>query len=342
MQNSNWQTMMIEYAKIWKSINNESTGSHLQPQIARKIPTKGLFDVFLATDVRKNIRLLYIRLDESTELAIENFPTFRGLEISSVTLSLGEFSNSIFLRFSQSIPKTDNIFELIISDLCDNIVQLRNKSKLFECLTKTLSEWKLFFERQANRILSISCQKGLFGELSFLKDYLFCKYSYDQSLHYWTAYERTNHDFEIMDRAVEIKTTSGKQHKRFSVSSERQLDDTGLTHLYLVLYSLNLHSNMHAKSLPTLIQEISARLQNDPISLFKFKVKLAKSGYDETITNKYTMGFSIVNVKSYEVADGFPRLLQRDLPEGVGDLKYSVVAAACSNFELTSNILNHL
>jgi hypothetical protein len=47
-------------------------------------------------------------------------------------------------------------------------------------------------------------------------------------------------------------------------------------------------------------------------------------------------------MKFFEVAEGFPRLLQGNLPDGVGDLKYSVVVASCTPFEITTNILNHI
>ena len=333
---------MIDYHNIWKSINNESRSNPLQPQIARRIPSNGLLAVFLATDFRKGIRLLYIKLDSDHDIITDNLPRFRGLEISIIITSLGEFNNSEFLKFAQSIPNTDNIFELVISDVCDKIIRLQNRINFYATLTRVLNEWKIFFEKQENEILSIGSQKGLVGELHFLKDYLFQKYPFSESLFYWTGSERTNHDFQIMNNAVEIKTTSGKQHKKFTVSSERQLDTTGLENLFLSLFALNLHSNMPDRTLPALIREIHLLIREYPIALFQFQLKLAKYGYNEALAEKYTIGFSVFEMKFFEVVEGFPRLLQRNLPDGVGDIKYSVVVAACTPFEITSDILNHI
>jgi hypothetical protein len=333
---------MIDYRKIWNSINLESQSNTVKTQIARRVPSKGLFPVFLATDFRKGIRLLYILIDNKHDIVTDNLPRFRGLEISLTVTSIGQFKNEEFLKFTQSIPNTDNIFESVISDICDKIIQVQNKNNLNGVLTKVVNEWKVFFEKQENEILSVAAQKGLIGELHFLKDFLFQKYSFAESILYWTGADRTNHDFQILNNAVEIKTTSGKQHKKFTVSSERQLDNTGLEHLYLSLFSLNIHSNMPSRSLPALIRTIYTEIQNDPIATFQFQIRLAKYGYNEALAEKYSAGFSLYDMKFFKIVEGFPRLLQKDLPDGVGDLKYSVVVAACSPFEIETDIIKHI
>ncbi|AYZ13074.1 PD-(D/E)XK motif protein [Chryseobacterium arthrosphaerae] len=333
---------MINYKEIWESINNESKNNPMKSQIARRIPSDGLFSSFLATDFRKHIRILYIKLDSDQDILINSLPKFRGLDISIIVQNLGEFSNAFFLRLTQSIPNTDNIFELVISDLCDKVIQLQNKNNLSSTLIKTLSEWRIFFEKHENKILSISAQKGLFGELHFLKHYLFQKYSFTESVLYWTGSDKTTHDFQIMNKVVEIKTTSGKQHKKFSIASEKQLDNTGVDHLYLSLFSVNLHRNLPNSTLPALIHEICMQIQYDTVATFQFYIKLLKYGYNEALADKYTVGFSISESKFFEVKEQFPRLLQTNLPDGVGDLKYSIVVAACAPFEITTDILNYI
>lgn len=331
---------MTDYRNIWNSINTESQNSSVKTQIARRVPSKGIFPVFLATDSRKGIRLLYIRLESEHCINTEDLPRFRGLEISLATSSIGQFSNDIFLKFTQSIPNTENIFESVIADICENVVYLQSKSNLKNALRKVLSEWKVFFEKQHNRILPISIQKGLVGELHFLKNYLFAKYTFSESLSFWTGSDRTNHDFQINDIAIEVKTTSSRHQKKIIISSERQLDTTGLEHLYLSLLLLNIHSNMPKRTLPELIREIYLQLQEDSFATFQFQVKLAKYGYNEIHAGKYTASFSVIDIKFFEVVDGFPKLLQNNLPDGIGDLKYSIAVSACTPYEIKSDILN--
>ena len=123
---------MIDYYKIWNSINNESEVNNLKTQIARKIPSKCEFPVFLATDFKKGIRLLYIKLENNHEISIDKLPMFKGLEISLAVTTIGSFTNQEFIKFTQSIPHTENIFELVISDICDSVVQIQNKKNLLQ------------------------------------------------------------------------------------------------------------------------------------------------------------------------------------------------------------------
>jgi hypothetical protein len=333
---------MIDYRKIWASINNESKNSTTKSQIARRVPSKGNIPVFLATDFIKGIRLLYIKLDIDHKINPDHLPCFRGLEISLTCTSVGEFINQEFLKFTQSIPGTPNIFELVVSDICDKIIQIDKLENLNPILIRVLNEWKVFFEKQESEILSVHAQEGLVGELHFLKDFLFPKYTFVEALNFWTGSDKTNHDFQLLNKAIEVKTTAGKQHKKFSVSSERQLDNTGLEHLFLVVYSLNLHNNIPDLTLPALIEEINAFIENDPIASFQLQIKLIKYGYNNAHSEKYNVGFSVFETRFFEVIENFPRLLQNNLPNGVGDLKYSVVVAACNPFEITTDFLNYI
>lgn len=334
--------MKIDYKAIWDSINATSKDNTSMPQIARRIPSTGLFDVFLATDIRRNIRLLYVRIEDEKDITVDNLPSLRGLKIATTVTSLANISNALFLTFTQSILNTNNIFELVISDLCDKIIRLQDKKGLSPTIISTLAEWESFFEKQENELLSLEVQKGLMGEMYFLKDYLFRKYSFAESIRCWTAPDATNHDFQILNKAIELKSTSGKQHKRFSVSSEKQLDNAGLEHLYLSLFSFNLHNDMPDKTLPALIHDIYIQIKDDPVAAFHFQMKLTKYGYIDADAEKYTTGFSLSEMRFFEITEGFPRLLGRDLPDGVGDLKYSVAVAACIPFEIKTDILTYI
>jgi len=333
---------MTDYRKIWQSINDESASETEKSLIARRIPSTGVFSQFLATDVKKNIRLLYVETGNSIPVAIEKLPVLRGMEIVHTVTSLGDFKNSTFLKFTQSIPQTSGIFESVISDICDSISILSDASKLGDALMRVLGEWRYFFERPQNKILSVPEQKGLMGELIFLEEYLFKKYDFQTSLLSWTGADRTNHDFQIEHIAIEVKTTSAKQHKKFIVSSERQLDKTGLQHLYLVLFSLNLHDNRQAGNLPAQIDKIAHLIQGDSIAAYRFEVMLAKWGYNHSLKKEYNIGFSHAGMQAFEVVKGFPAIVQGTLPSGVGDIKYSVVVSACRPFEINTDILKLL
>jgi len=333
---------MINYHEIWQSINEESGASLEKTQIARSVSSEGNLPIFIATDIGKKTRMLYVMTDNSNVVVIDDLPDFRGLEISYIITTIGRFRSRQFLRFTQSIPDTDSIFELVISDICDRIVGMRNVDDLSQTLKKVLNEWKFFFERLDYQILSVAEQKGLYAELTFLKNFLFKKFSFTDALRYWTGADRTNHDFQMGSIAVEIKATSSKQPKKFSVSSERQLDNTGLDHLYLLLFSLNTHDNTTVQTLVSLIGEIYEMIKADPVAAYQYQIKLNKYGFNAAFGNRYETGFSLTGLQTFEVSAGFPGIFPRSLPTGVGDVKYTVAAVACEQFEIKTDLLNLL
>ena len=223
----------IDYTEIWKEINEESRNNP-NSLIARKIPAESNEAVFIATDFNKNIRCLYIDLSSGIYINQSRLPLFRGLDIVEVNSSIGDYYNCRFLKISQTIPETENIFELFVSDICNDIVNLVSFSSLELTLISSLNEWKVFFEKYTEELLPLSVQQGLFGELSFLESYILKKFTAYETMCYWTGAKRTNHDFQLHETAVEVKTSAGKQHKKIQINSEKQLDTTGLKKLFTV------------------------------------------------------------------------------------------------------------
>ncbi|WP_170108809.1 PD-(D/E)XK motif protein [Spirosoma oryzae] len=329
--------MKIDYKRIWREINEDSLTNPDQ-RIARKVPQQGFFSMFFATDFAQHLRFLYILVEPGSNISSSSLPTFRGLDVKVATITLGSHRNARFLVFAQAVPQTDNIFEAVISDICDRIGSLTDSGMFEETLTNILAEWKLFFDKGSEEILSEAAQKGLFGELSFLKDYMFSRYSIAEAVSAWTGPERTNHDYQLPNGvAVEIKTTAGQQHRKFTVTSEKQLDETGLNALFVVLYSVFVHVNRPDLSLPVLISEIKSALHTDTITLLQFELKLARYGYNVESADQYSLGFSRAGLTILQISEGFPRLLRTDIPEAIGDLSYSVAISGCRDFILTED-----
>ena len=329
----------IDYSEIWRDINEESRNNP-DSLIARKIPSESKEPVFIATDYYNNIRCLYIDLTSGIYIDQGKLPLFRGLDIVEVKSSIGDSHNHRFLKISQIIPETDNIFELFVSDICDDIVRLTSFLYLEPTLSKSLNEWKVFFEKYSIEILPISVQEGLFGELSFLEDFILKKYPAYESMLYWTGAKRTNHDFQLNNTAIEVKTSVRKQHIKIHISSEKQLDKIGLNKLFLVLYCLTIHDNASEKSLTAKIESVRKLLSDDPVALSIFDAQLIRLGYNKNNAHMYKSGFSVAKLKIYNVTDGFPAITTSLLPDGVGELKYTIMVSACGNFEINESEIN--
>jgi hypothetical protein len=201
-------------------------------------------------------------------------------------------------------------------------------------ILNSLETWKLFFEKNKNKSLSVEKQKGLYGELTYLRDFVLKQIDFSTAIESWKGPDRAYHDFEFKKIAVEIKTTSGKEHKKFIISSEKQLDSLELDNLYLGLFSLNVHFNDIGQTLIDIIEECDILLTEFSAARYAFNLKLLKSGYLPEHKLEYKTRFSISSIDFFEITDDFPRITKNNLPIGLGDIKYSVMVSACERFKI--------
>jgi hypothetical protein len=259
------------------------------------------------------------------------------MEIAIVNTTLGYYKQKNFLCLKQSIEGVDNIFELVISDIANSLINMTSEDDVILTFINSLETWKLFFEKNKNKSLSIERQKGLFGELVYLRDFVFKEFPYSVSVECWKGPDRAYHDFEFKTKAVEIKTTSGKEHKKFIITSEKQLDNLGLKELYLGLFTINIHFNEIGQTIVDVIDELDDLLSEFSAAKFIFNLKLLKSGFLYEHKFDYKTRFSISNIDFFEIKEDFPRIIKNNLPLGLGDIKYSVMVSACDNFKIDNN-----
>lgn len=95
-----------------------------------------------------------------------------------------------------------------------------------------LRRWQQFLTA-ARDLLSIEAQRGLWGELHVLRTHLLPALGAAATVVGWKASAAAHQDFQFSGGAVEVKTTAAKQPQSVRITSERQLDDTGVGALYL-------------------------------------------------------------------------------------------------------------
>ncbi len=324
--------MMINFKEIWDSINNESKIDNSLAFAAREIPTDSKSKLFLASNFSLNKRFLFVLLEKVPEKI--DFPKIQGMDITIINTSLGFYKEKNFICLKQNIDGVDNIFELVISDIANSIINMSNQKDTISILLNSLESWKLFFEKNKKNSLSLEKQKGLYGELIYLRDYIFKQTELPIAVESWKGPDRAYHDFEFKKNAIEIKTTSGKEHRKFIISSEKQLDKLELDNLYLGLFSLNIHYNEIGQTIVDIINECEKLLTNFSGAKYAFNLKLLKSGYLEEHKLDYNTRFTVSSVDFFEIKDDFPKIIKNNLPLGLGDIKYSVMVSACENFKI--------
>jgi hypothetical protein len=179
-------------------------------------------------------------------------------------------------------------------------------------------------------------QRGLFGELYFLRNLFKTNNNYLKVLDTWIGPEKQNRDFQFNNWAVEIKTTHGNNHQKVQINSERQLDITHIEHLFLYHISLD-KQQKSGDTLNDIIDSVYDILKNNTIALYRFKSKLYEVGYFDLQRHLYDIvGYHIRQDTYYKVEKNFPRIEETDIRSGVGDVKYSIILTQCESYEITA------
>lgn len=194
------------------------------------------------------------------------------------------------------------------------------------------AKWRRMLQ-SAGRGLGPERQRGLFGELLFLRDTLVPAVGFDEAVRAWIGADGAPRDFELRGLGVEVKTSAANEPHIVAINGERQLDDTGLRRLTLVHFSLEVLRDSE-QSLPKAVETVrdmgahhaEAGLLED---------RLLQCGYIDEHADLYRRaGYALRRSSHFRIHDGFPRIIEGDLRDGIGAVKYRLAVDACRNFEV--------
>lgn len=277
-----------------------------------------------------------IRIDISS---FENLRELRVMLIPDTT-----FVNSHLLIIQLLHHASRDIFASLCENLVQSVIQLNSEQKIIRTVVNQLEKWKTLFDKNNSTGLTPAEQQGLFGELYFLQKFL-SKPDLNPCnvLHTWVGVDKALRDFQGVNWALEVKTTSTNNPQKVTINGERQLDESLLENLFLFHYSVEI-SNGNGQTLPQKISTIRQILENDIPALSIFNVKLFEVGYLDKHEPFYQDRFYQQRHESfYKIKSDFPRIKENELRNGISDVKYSIILAMCEEYIVSeSHIFNVL
>lgn len=256
-------------------------------------------------------------------------PDWKGMGHETLDLKLKPREDAYHLRLFLLANEHHDVFTTVCEDIVGSIETVTDPTTRIQEIESCLLRWRSFFERTGNRGLSSAMQQGLFAELHWLQILLHGGLDPIRAVSSWKGCARSYHDFDVGGRVVEVKSTRSKEPRHVKISNEQQLDDHGLTTLHLFVLGL-LGNQEGGISLPEKVTSIRQELTGSPMGMAAFEHALISAGYLDRDENRCTERYVIRDQNLYHVVDGFPRLV--NLPDGVGDLSYSVYLNACEPF----------
>lgn len=321
---------MMRIERIWNDLEEDKSlhSGLLYKRFSGKIKP----DIYVSLKAPENLRCIATHLNRSINLQIQSWDKFRDIKIE--ILADEKHPEKQFLLILLLNNQHKDIFSALCEDLINQVAEVTEEVDLVNQLLLRLEKWRLLFERLGQQGLSEEAQRGLYGELYFLRKFLNLSGNLEFCVNSWKGPEKAVQDFQAADWAVEVKTTHGKNHQKLQIASERQLDTSFVPNIFLYHLSLDVRQN-HGEGLNGIVNDITIQLNNNPIASNAFRVKLLEADYFDIHTELYNENrYSIRQENIYRVTGDFPRIIESQVPSGVGDVRYSLIVSGNNPWSL--------
>ena len=326
---------MTKIDKIWTGL--ESVDAQNVNLIYKRYSTKIVPDIFVALKVAVKLRCIAFKIGVDLLINENDWIKFKDIKIETVSDAMDQKKKFLLILLLNKQHK--DIFSTLCEDLIQGVSDIDSDEILAIKLKDRLLKWQTLFEKVGREGLSEESQRGLFGEVYFLRLLLNNKVNKMYCLKSWLGPENAIQDFQHSDWAVEVKTTHGNNHQKIFISSERQLDNKLVDKIFLYHLSLEVRVG-RGETLNAIIDAVTDLLSENLGELNLFKLKLLESGYYDAHQQFYEeKGYTIRQENIYRVAGNFPRLTESQIPVGVGDVKYSIVLSESEDWRTTPQVL---
>jgi len=295
-------------------------------------PTAGC-PLFVGLELSTRRRAILLRLPSKAMPSRRRWPRSKGLEALAVVID-------DVAHFGVALKETrfSDVFTALTADLIRRVSDAANPDAQALAFLGQLSRWQKFLSASADG-LGDEAQRGLWGELQFLRELLQTQMGIT-AVYGWKGPEKAHQDFQFKTGAVEIKATLAKQPQVVRITSERQLDDSAWPALFLNVFALDIRDGS-CESLPAMVASIRSKVLIDAAAQEQFEDALLAAGYLDIHAIRYAdRGYTIRSQRTFRVRGKFPRLVEMEMPEGVGDTNYGLSIAACGAFAVTLDELN--
>ncbi len=312
--------MKTKIENIWQDfIENDSliTGIIMKRYSADIIP-----DCFVSMRMPEKVKSIAFRISTKS-IDISSLSDLKDITSEIIPDEIDKDKSLILICLADN--SLSSIFAVLCDDLFQTVSTIEQELVLIQALQNRFVQWKELFIMAKGPGLTLDKQIGLFGELYLLKKLFLQTGLLAEILSIWTGPETGIRDFEKNNSAIEVKTTHTHNHQKIRISSERQLDTALLQNLFLFHLSIE-KRNSDENTLNTIVAEIYSIIDHNKLLGNILKRKLISAGYFEHHQPIYqNMSFLIREEDFYKIEDNFPRIEEKDLLKGVGDVKYSII-----------------
>lgn len=315
----------------WEASSVEAGEGH--GYYRRRIPLQLVLPVYAGVIVPGKVRCLSFDFEEAVLKGLNLRDHTCGYLVEADKQSGAE---RVFIHLQETAEaKPKDLFLILCADILDHILPCEAPAEVARTLHQRLRHWKMFFQNRSLEGLSRDEYIGLFAEIDFFEKCLQKGLPPQILADAWQGPLGTNQDFLFGSVAVEVKAVTANDAGSLRVTNIRQLDDTGLTGLFLSHVAYDFRQGA-GRNMLSLIESVRALLHLAPDAGATFNNRLLAAGYLESDPSRFAgYGFTERQRAYYKVREGFPRILESGLSSGISEVCYSLNLAGCSGFAVS-------
>jgi len=303
---------------------------------ARRVDADLPWDFFWARGADGGVLLTLHHATESAPTTL--LPRLRDIE---VTLGPPDKSNTQILVFKLLDHSQQSIFHTLCRDIVSVAAKADSEVEAVSVSLMRTWRWHHLLRSGRGTHLSPEEQKGLLGELFVLERLLLSSIDSLTAVKAWRGPLGSPKDFEVARVAIESKARRGGATPFVSITSDSQLDESGVDLLFLHVVELD-EAPEDASNAVT-VHDVAERIRTslfplNPSACAEFESRLSAAGYreeDDYSDFHWLEGESRI----YLVTDNFPRIASGEIRSGVSNVRYSVSLDACEPFASSANAL---
>ncbi|WP_324750982.1 PD-(D/E)XK motif protein [Sphingomonas sp. LY54] len=232
----------------------------------------------------------------------------------------------------------------LFASLCLDIVRAAEAASddadaLQRAIRRTM-RWHHLLRGGRNDLLSLEEQRGLVGELRFLRRLVDLLGLYP-AIEAWKGPLGSAKDFELNGCLVEVKARRGAARPSVQISSEDQLSDVDGFRLFLVVSPVDAAIKPSGLTLTDHVLELErlyAAAEPDAYRLWELAITDTGFDFDDDYSDRrWTVGKS----QEFEVQGEFPRVTA-PLKPGVSSVRYSIALDVCAPFTVEPGVLDNV
>jgi hypothetical protein len=317
----------MSLVEVWTELERSITDDQLHGR--RRIHGDGVADLNITVTQPGPRRGLALTVDDAVLADIDELRSTRGLD--HIRRPAAQTAHSV-LEIRLTDPAANEMFIGLAEDVASTVSRARDDREAVGLWLSRIRSWQRLMA-SAPTGLSGERQRGLYAELEFLRHDLAPLVDITGAVDGWQG-PLGGHDFQLAGGAYEVKGSAAHEPQIVRISSERQLDETGTDSLHLVHLSLDVHQHA-GESLPELVASVRALAANTAVEAL-FNERLVDAGYADAHEPHYrATGYTLRERQYFRISDGFPRIIEADLANGVGGVRYRLAIAACAEFSTT-------